>query len=126
MENNEKLLEAARMIQEHCGKNCILSQCIFSTGGTCCPDACIFQRGLYGLGIPATWKIPQQCRWTSADKAIAAGLKANGYNSVTRMHSSETVLVMGRSQTALELGKSFFANLQLGDVVNLDDIIGEG
>lgn len=122
MENNEKLLEAARMIKRHCKETGINNPCCFALDGICKGiENCTI--GDYDL-FPCDWDV-KDC-WTPADKALAAGLKANGYNSVTRMHGSETVLVMGRSQAALELGKGVFANLQLGEVVNLDDIIGEG
>lgn len=126
MENNEKLLEAAVMIKENCEKTGSGKLCCFAFNGVCQGvDDCILSTD---GGAPMFWPIDRESesRWTPADKALAAGLKANGYNSVTRMHGSETVLVMGRSQTALELGKGVFENLQLGEIVNLDDIIGEG
>lgn len=122
MENNEKLLEAARMLKTHCEKMEDCGKCCFIYG-----TANDLHCGIStSAGVPCGWRLPNTARWTPADKSLAAGLKANGYNSVTRMHGSESVLVMGRSQTALELGKGVFANLQLGEVVNLDDIIGEG
>lgn len=122
MENNEKLLEAARMLKSHCEKMKGCGKCCFIYG-----TANDLHCGIStSAGLPCGWRVPGKTRWTPADKAIAAGLKANGYNSVTRMHGSETVLVMGRSQTALELGKGVFENLQLGEVVNLDDIVEEG
>lgn len=121
MENNEKLLEAARTIQEHCESADAGSACPFAIDGVC--------NGIFGCTMrkmPIDWKIPNRTRWTPADKALAAGLKANGYNSVTRAYGSESVLVLGRSQTALELGKDFFESLACNEVVNLDDIAGEG
>lgn len=126
MENNEKLLEAAMTIRDHCKKNGILRPCIFAVGGRCLPDVCVFHRDLCGLRIPAAWNLPKGTgKWTQADKALATGLKANGYNSVTRACDNENVIVIGREKTALELGQDFFTSLACNEVVNLDEIIGE-
>lgn len=124
MSDNEKLLEAARMLQEHCKESCSGGPCPFSRISE---NRCAGTNWCFLAGSPREWKVQKRCRWTSADKALGAGLKAYGYNSVSRaIRGSEKVLVMGRSETVMELGKSLFANLQLGEVVNLDDIIGEG
>lgn len=120
MDEDKKLLEAAVSIREHCKKTKVGEHCAFNLGQEC--------DGFHGCemtGIPRYWAIPKHDVWTNADKALAAGLKANGYNSVTRLHGSESVFVLGRSKTALELGKCFFANLACEEVVNLDDVIGQ-
>ena len=72
------------------------------------------------------WKVEleKKGRWTPADKALAAGLKANGYNSVTRAIVGG-VIALGRSKQALVLGDDMFAGAAEGEVVNLDEIIGE-
>lgn len=122
MENNEKLLEAARMLKSHCEGIGFGETCLFADGGECTgAGVCLITCG--GCG-PSEWEIDES-RWSPADKSLAAGLKANGYNSVTRMLGSESVFVIGASKTALELGRDFFANLACNEVVNLDDIIGE-
>ena len=124
MADNERLLEAARMIQEHCNHTEQGGVCPFAHGGVC--DG--FKR--CGIAprefIPGEdWDIPKLCRWTPADKALAAGLKANGYNSVTRAIVGG-VIALGRSKQALVLGDDMFASVAEGEIVNLDDIIGEG
>lgn len=122
MANNEKLLEAARMLKSHCEKMEDCGKCCFIYG-TANDLHCGISTSAW---VPCGWRVPGKTRWTPADKALAAGLKANGYNSVTRAYGSESVLVLGRSQTALELGKDFFESLACNEVVNLDDIAGEG
>lgn len=56
MENNEKLLEAARMIQDHCQHTFEGERCIFSEINRCngCQD-CVLGYGGY---IPIDWDIP--------------------------------------------------------------------
>lgn len=121
MENNEKLLEAARMIKRHCKETGVNNPCCFALDGICKGiENCTI--GDYDL-FPCDWDV-KDC-WTHADKALAAGLKANGYNSVTRTTVGGAV-ALGRSRTRLALGNDMFAGVAEGEVVNLDDIIGEG
>lgn len=121
MENNEKLLEAARMLKSHCEKMEGCGKCCFIYG-----TANDLHCGIStSAGVPCGWRVPGKTRWTPADKSLAAGLKANGYNSVTRTIVGGAV-AFGRSRTRLALGNDMFAGIAEGEVVNLDDIIGEG
>lgn len=121
MENNEKLLEAARMIKRNCKETDIKNPCCFALDGICKGiENCTI--GDYDL-FPCDWDV-KDC-WTQADKALAAGLKANGYNSVTRTIVGGAV-ALGRSKPALPLGNDMLSGVAAGEVVNLDDIIGEG
>lgn len=122
MENNEKLLEAARMLKSHCEKMEGCGKCCFIYG-----TANDLHCGIStSAGVPCGWRVPGKTRWTTADKDLAAGLKANGYNSVTRAIVSGGVVALGRSKPALSLDDDMFAGVAEGEVVNLDDIIGEG
>ena len=125
MENNEKLLEAAVTIKENCEKTESGKPCCFAFNGVCHGvDDCVLSTD---GGAPAFWPIDREneSRWTPADKAFAAGLKANGYNSVTRTTVGGAV-ALGRSTPALSIGDDMFAGVAEGEVVNLDDILGEG
>lgn len=124
MESNEKLLEAARMLKNHCDQQ--MEGC-----GKCC---FVYSTGTGSLhcgistsaGVPCGWRVPGESRWLPADEALAAGLKANGYNSVTRAIVSGGVVVVGRSKPALPLDDDMFDGIAEGEIVNLDDIIGQG
>lgn len=78
-------------------------------------------------GNPREWKIPKRCRWTSADKALATGLKVNGYTSITRVCGSGHVIAsLGESPDSLDLGEDLFKGLAKNEFVYLYDIIADG
>lgn len=127
MENNEKLLEAAMTIKENCEKTGVGSgnPCCFAINGVC--EGTSYCALTPYDGAPMLWKVEREKkgRWKPADQALAYGLKANGYNSVTRSIVIGGAVALGRSKQALVLGDDMFAGVAAGEVVNLDEIIGE-
>lgn len=124
MADAKKLLEAARMLKNHCRQMESCEKCFF--GFDIGSD--VLRCGIStSAGMPCGWILPNNARWTPADKALAAGLKVNGYTSITRVYGSGHVIVsLKESPDSLDLGKDLFAGLCRNEVVNLDDIIGEG
>lgn len=123
MDDNEKLLEAAKTIKKHCNESCTGKPCPFSKISE---NRCAGSDWCHLSGKVREWKILNFHKWTPADKALAAGLKANGYTSITRVFGSGHVIVsLKESPDSLDLGKDLFADLCRNEVVNLDEIIGE-
>lgn len=124
MENNEKLLEAARTIQEHCESASLEDRCPFSTaGGKCNGDAfCLLSAGRYG--IPKDWKIS---RWTDADIALAKALQIAGYSEIKRSVTGvANCMVKEQDDSYFGLPSAFFKAVKTGETVQLSEIIAEG
>lgn len=129
MDDNEKLLEAARMIRDHCRQTERNEPCPLAYGGVCDGVSnCGCSRPFPGECVPGDdWDIPDTRKWTPADKALAAGLKANGYTSITRVCGSGHVIAsLGESPDSLDLGEDLFKGLAKNECVYLYDIIADG
>ena len=121
MTDKEKLLEAARLLQEHCdGRPC--PGCALRVAGKCFAKE---EDGHYTS--PKWWRIPEPRRWTDADIALAKALKAFGVTRVAAVNHRGTkpVWMLGENANCY-LPDGAFASLKPGECVSVDDIIAEG
>lgn len=125
MEDAEKLLQAARMIQEHCKNTESGGVCPFSHTGFC---EGVEYCGIAGVGetIPREdWEIPKRCRWTSADIALAKALDMIGADSVHKYSDGEVGAGVP-DHAAIRCIPNAFISLKAGETIQLSDIIAEG
>lgn len=125
MADNEKLLEAARMIQKHCEHTEQGGLCPFARGGVC--DGF----NLCGIApkefIPGEdWDIPKQCRWTDADVNMAKALQTVGFVSVMKAPYSCSILAKRDRGARWEVPSGLFESIKSGESVQLSDIVAEG
>lgn len=125
MADNEKLLEAARMIQEHCRNTDVERPCPFSKykvckGSDCCVIGCI-------ECFPEDWEIPKLCRWTESDMSMAKALYFAGYSEIKRSDlDTLNCMVKEPDGSYFGLPSAFFKAVKSGEAVQLSDIIAEG
>lgn len=127
MADNEKLLEAAWIIQEHCDKIEDGMPCCFAIKGICNgrgSNCCIGNRDL----LPAGWIMPKPKRWTDSDIALAKALIAFGVTKVHKETNGSGVTfdcdAIYSCCHVLPLGA--FSDMKPGETVKLSDIIVEG
>lgn len=126
MADNEKLLEAARMIKEHCHNTKEGDKCSLSHSGVCSgADSC----GVIGTGFgcpDSDWNLPKPRRWTAIDVKMAKALLAVNFVSVMKAPYSCSVLAKCGRGPDWEVPAGFFDDIKAGEIVQLSDIIGEG
>lgn len=126
MVDNEKLLEAARMIKEHCHNTKEGDKCSLSHSGVCSgADSC----GVVGTGFgcpDSDWNLPKPIRWTDCDVNMAKALHSVGFVSVFKAAYSCAVLAKCNNGGDWQVPAGLFANLNKGETVQLSDIIAEG
>lgn len=125
MTDNEKLLvEAARMIQEHCKNVECGGKCPFAQGGVCCETS--YCRIAPREFIPGEdWNLPEPCRWTENDAVMAKALIAAGYVAARGDETVQVVFVSQENGDIWPAPKSVFSGIKPGETVNLSDIITE-
>lgn len=126
MADNEKLLEAARMIQEHCKHTEEGGLCPFAYGEVCDGvDNC--RISFCGGPVPGEeWDIPKPCRWTDSDVNMAKALQTVGFVSVFKAAYSCAILANCKNGGDWQVPAGLFANLNKGETVQISDIIAEG
>lgn len=125
MAENEKLLEAARMLQEHCKHTEQGGLCPLAHNGIC--DG-VNNCGIAGVGetIPGEdWEIPEPCRWTKADVNMAKALMAVGFEVVYEKAKRKYAYTGGAIGIQWELPTGLFENLTTVETVQLSDIVKE-
>lgn len=124
MADNEKLLEAARMIREHCKHTEMGAPCPFAFGGVCdCAESCGISNGEC---VPdEDWHIPKPCRWTENDALMAKALISVGYTSVCLLEHYSSVLASDGSGLDWRIPSGLFSGVKTGETINLSDIIAE-
>lgn len=110
--DNEKLIEAARLLKEHCS-NTRCNKCVFDKGG------CTLSVTL----TPSGWEIPTPRRWTDADIALAKALKAFGAQRIGGRASVKFAYCIDGACYPVPSGA--FANLSANEEISIDDIIAE-
>lgn len=121
MADNEKLLESARMIQEHCTNTEMGGACPLSRDGVCDGlDNC----GVCGY-VSDRWKLPKHCRWTENDMVMAKALLTIGFERVAKNESIEAIFALKADGTAWVIPSGLFKKINAGEIVNLYDIIAE-
>lgn len=127
MADNERLLEAARMIQEHCNHTEQGGVCPFAHGGVCngVEHCRLSIEG--GLNPGIDWDLQNAGRWTDADIALAKALQAFGVKELRKREHLEGVIfdcdaIMKEFHT-LPLGA--FKDMKFGETVYISDIIAE-
>lgn len=126
MADNEKLLEAARMIQEHCKNTKQGGICPFAHGGACDGlDNCRISGGS-GLIPGYEWDVPKPRRWTDADVNMAKILVSLGYKKVMKFSDEKQPIARDDEMGAWHLDSGIFAAIEGREVVQLSDIIAEG
>ena len=119
MTENEKLIEAAKMLKEHCAAiEC--DTCHFHLYGS--TEYCALNTGL----VPEEWKLPQLRRWTDEDIALAKALKAFGVFVIERPEQCRIIGGNERGNVIFGLREDAFAGLRIGGEVAIDDIIADG
>lgn len=125
MDDNEKLLEAARMIKTHCKNAEYGDPCCFSVNGLCiCKNDCSI--GNMHI-IPSNWNIAS--RWSEADTALAKVLMAFGVEKIKHFNDERVVIYASESGTYLVknvLPKGAFAALNPDETIMLKDVVKEG
>lgn len=125
-ENDKKLIEAAKFLQEHCKESCPGKPCLFSSivknrcAGT---DYCMME------DAPRNWNIPEPSRWTDADIALAKALMAFGATKITRLLYEDSVVYDGKSGVFSCnncVPYDAFEELNQDETVYLEDIVAEG
>lgn len=128
MADNKKLLEAARMIRDHCKHTEVDGICPFSVSGVCSGVARCGISGGRGMAPGEGWEIPKPRRWTKRDIALAKALKPFGVEFVERWNNSGFVR-FGAGEASYEqdrLPDGSFPALEDGEKVQLSDIIAAG
>ena len=126
MENNEKLLEAARMIQKHCKHTEVDGICPFSPNGICSGQAHCGISGGRGAVPGEDWKIPQLRRWTDADVNMAKALVSLGYVKVSKYSGKGHPIARDSLHATWYLDSGLFRAINDNETVQLSDIIAEG
>lgn len=122
MDDNEKLLEAARAIKAFCYKTRTGTRCLFSVDGICSIEKC----GIASDDLaPDAWKIPNSNRWTEADVALAKALQMFGFYKVKRTNGCYP-FVEGKNGEKKIVPKNAFASINRDESVQLADIVFEG
>ena len=126
MVENEKLLEAARMIQEHCEQSKKGSACPLAYKGVC---KGYIHCSVKGHGdddtLPCDWILPKPCRWTENDVLMAKALIGLGYEKVEKMRCGGQPIARLTNDAAWFLDEAVFQSINAGETVNLYDIITE-
>lgn len=127
MADNEKLLEAARMIQEHCEHTEMGTPCPLAFNGVCdgTGNCGVCERHANGF-IPSDWKIPKPCRWTEADALLAKALILAGYTSARFLDGCyDGVFASGRDMVETRVPRGLLCGADSYKGVKLADIIAE-
>lgn len=121
MSKTEKLLEAAKMIQEHCKKTVTGELCPFGEDVTCMgPRHC--KLGV-GRDYPEEWDVPKPYSWTEADILLAKALSDFGVQEIKRNAGTVLCVTDGISSELLPFG--CFSALADAETVRIDDIISK-
>lgn len=127
MDDNEKLIEAAKLIKEHCRKTKGTRNCVFSEYGQCeGPYKCKLGAKKY---LPNDWEIPKPSRWTDADIALAKALIEFGVEKVKNFKDECAIIYESKDGTypvKNALPKGAFSALNAYETVMLKDIVAEG
>lgn len=117
------MLEAARLIQEHCANSSVGSPCPFARKGLCDGFA---RCRIVADYIPSQWKLPKTRRWTDADVQIAKALAAFGVTRVRRINSTRRSAAEADDGTVYGIvPEAAFADLKPHEIVRLEDVIKE-
>lgn len=127
MADNERLLEAARMIQEHCNHTEQGGVCPFAYGGVCngVEHCRLSIEG--GLNPGIDWDLQNAGRWTDADIALAKALQAFGVKKIEK-HAQLNGVTFDCDAIMPDfhiLPLEAFKDMKLGEAVNISDIIAE-
>lgn len=127
MADNEKLLEAARMIQEHCKHTERGKPCALAHGETCDGvNNCGVGKQFPGGCIPCEdWNIPKPCRWTENDLIMAKALIVSGFDRVAKKEGQDVIFALMENGDAWIVPPMLFKSLNASETVNLSDIIAE-
>ncbi len=114
MDQNQKLIEASKMLKAYClAQEGSCRDCIFYT------DRC----GLSTVDMPEDWKIPKLRRWSDEDIALAKALKAFGVLAITRNHLG--LPIWCTQKTGGGLPDDSFQKLKHLENVKIDEILEE-
>lgn len=127
MEERDKLIEAARTIQEHCKHTEKGGLCALSYRGVC-DGVCNCRISCEGGPVPGEdWEIQKPCRWTGRDYNLAKALDDFGVDVVEKCRNDGCVRFgyNGNSNEKDRLPVDSFSSLKDGELVELIDIIAE-
>ena len=125
MAENEKLLEAARMIQDHCKHTEVDGICPFSIYGVCSGSAFCGISGGRGAVPGEDWKIPKLRRWTDADVNMAKALVSLGYVKVSKYSGKGQPIARDSLHATWYLDSGLFRAINDNETVQLSDILAE-
>lgn len=124
-DNDKKMIEAAKFLQEHCKESCLGKPCLFSSivknrcAGT---DYCMLE------DAPRNWNIPEPSRWTDADVALAKALMAFGVEKIHKQYDTHAI-TFNCDKINYEyhcLPEASFLDMKPDEYVYLKDIVAEG
>lgn len=122
-EEDNKLIEAAKIIHEYCSKHLYRTPCCFSTTGICNSSQTCMLGYMKNYITPSDWKIPKMRRWTDADISLAKALVEFGVQKVKENHGE--VLFVYES-LCVKAPEGAFSALNSDETIYLKDIIAEG
>lgn len=116
-EEKKKLIEAAKVIQEHCIKRSktACGDCPFLDDCGCSLNA----------NYPTYWSVPTITRWTPEDVSLAKALKGFGAESIKRNPNIGIYWIKENPYEAGYLPNNSFTNLGYDEKISIDTIIKE-
>lgn len=122
MADNEKLLEAARMIKRHCKETGRDKPCCFAFDGICKGiENCTI--GDYDL-FPCDWNVKN--RWTTSDVSMAVALRSVGYVRIKEKNCHRQIFAENERGGEWHVPSGLFTAINSNETVQLSDIIAEG
>lgn len=125
--DNEKLIEAAKLLKENCEKNNAKRNGLEKCNCDFYKNGCIFINNYhYADGMPMHWPIPNPRRFTDADIALAKALKMFGAHEVCRDDDGYVRVYYADGGYDYAPKSSFEYFIENSKTVSIDDIIKEG
>lgn len=74
--------------------------------------------------LPGYWNIKTPSYWTEADIMMAKALICKGYSSVRSCVFERNTIAIKKNGKCMKIPDSFFESLELGETIDLSEIVG--